>query len=144
MKSKRKNRIAKRFLGYLIAVFTTISLLGCIAAVPVAVHYYKSSKYFTATLQINEKADTIYQIIIREIQETPDVQIKERDDEKFHVEVTKGEQYGSFKVNSISKKVSNVIITVDAGEKEEDKLLAKKVVKRICDEIKAPCKTIED
>jgi hypothetical protein len=144
MRSKKKNKIALRFFGYLISVLTATSMLGCIAAIPIAVKYLKSSKHITATLQINEKADTIYQIIVRELQVTPNVLIKERDDAKFQVEATRGEQYGSFKVTSIGANKSHVIITVDAGEKEEDEQLAKNIVNRICEEVKAPCKTIEE
>lgn len=124
-----------RLLGVLFTFLTVTSFVACVAAVPVAVRYYKSSKFQTATVQVNAKAEDVYRTALRLIDEDPQIKLLKKDDKKFMVEAEKGELQGSIKTTSISEKQSQLVVTADAGEKEEDKKLALRIVTRICDKL---------
>jgi hypothetical protein len=132
-----------RLLGVLLTFLTVTSFLACVAAVPVAVRYYKSSKFQTATVQVNAKAEDVHRTALRLVDEDPEIKLLKKDDKKFMVEAEKGELHGTIKTTSISEKQSQLVVTADAGEKEEDKKLALRIVTRICDKLEVKYTVVE-
>ena len=113
-----------------------ISMLACVAAIPVIIHY-ESTKHYTATVQVNAKPQAVYQTAIRVIEGKPDVEIAKKDEAKLLVEADRGKKQSvSIHAASVDANKTQLIVTADAGEKQqEDKELALKVVKAICDEL---------
>lgn len=144
--SNRKSNVKTGpwFLGLLCVSLTVMSLMACVAAIPVAVHYYKSSKHFTAIVQVNAKAADVFQTALRIVGENPDIKLLKKDDEKLMVEAKKGELFASIKTTAISNNQTQLVATADAGEKEEDKKLALQVVTRICDELGVKYTVVEN
>ena len=132
---KSNVKLGLRFLGLLCVSVTLMSLMACVAAIPLAVHHYKSSKYSTAMVQVNAKAADVYQTALRIVEENPDIELLKKDDEKFMAEAKRGELFASIKAVPLSENRTELVATADAGEKEEDKKLALQVATRICDEL---------
>jgi len=136
---RNKRGSVLRLFGVLLTFLTLMSLVGCIAAVPVAIRYYKSTKFQTATAQVNAQAVDVYHTAIRMIQQRPDIRIVKQDDEKLMVEIERGEKYASIKTAPLDSGQTHLVVTADADveekDKEEDKELALKVVQLICDEL---------
>jgi hypothetical protein len=72
------------------------------------------------------------------------VKIETQDDEKLLVEVTKGELFASIHAESLEKGGTQLIVVADAGDKEEDKDLALRVVQQVCEAIGEECKLPEE
>jgi hypothetical protein len=109
--------------------------MACVAAIPVAVHYYKSSKYSTAMVQVKAKVADVYQTALRIVEEKPELKLLKKDDVKFMVEAKEGELHANVKAVAISDNQTQLVVTADAGKKEADKKLALQIVTNICDEL---------
>ena len=139
---KIKARFGLRVLGVFFIFLVVIYLLGCVAAIPVII-YYKSTKHFTATVQVDAKAEDVYQTALRIVEENPNVKLVKKDDEKLLVEAELEEKEGSIKAVPISANQCQLIATVDAGDKEADEEMALRIVKRICDELGVKYSVVE-
>ncbi|NIO15607.1 MAG: hypothetical protein GTN70_01165 [Deltaproteobacteria bacterium] len=131
-----------QLLGKLLLVLISVSMLGCVAAVPVIIKM-ASSKHYTATVQMKTGPEDVYRAVIAELEKKPDVKIETRDDEKFLVEATKGEIFASIHAEPL-KRGTQLIVTADAGGKDEDKDLALRIVKAVCDLVGEQCKAPEE
>ena len=129
-----KNGFGIRVFGIFFVLVVAAFLLSCVAAVPVII-YYQSTKHFTATVQVDAKAEDVYQTALRIVEEQPNVKLVKKDDEKLIVEAKLEEKEGSIKAVPISANKCQLIATADAGDKEADKEMALRIVKRICDEL---------
>ena len=129
-------------------------ILGCVAAIPIAVHYYKTHKNYVATAEVRKKADDLWLAIGRVADkredESSDKQFKilKRDDANRLLEATDGVQTASIKIISEGRSKSKLIITADSpeGKGEEldrEKELAAGIMKALCEEAKADCKLVE-
>ena len=136
MESNRIKKIKSglRMLGLFCIFVTVITQLACVAAIPIII-YAKSTKHHTATVQIDAKAKDVYDTALGLVEADPEIKLLKKDDEKLFVEVEKGKLHASIKATSVKEKQTQLIVTADAGEKEEDKELALRVVTRICDKL---------
>ncbi len=137
-----KRHFAPQLLGKLLLLLVSVSMVGCIAAVPVIIKM-AGSKHYTATVQMKTGAEEVYQAVIVELEKKPDVKIETRDDEKFLVEATKGEIFASIHAEPLNRG-TQLIVTADAGDKDEDKDLALRIVKAVCDLVGEQCKAPEE
>ena len=140
---KHEKGLVQRWLARLLIFLMAMSFLGCVAAIPVVI-YYEAEKHYTATVQVDAKAADVYNTAVRLIGEKPDVKIKKKDDAKFLVEIERGKQYASIKAVSHNGNKTQLVVTADASKKkEEDKELALRIVKDICDELGVKYKVVK-
>ena len=86
-----KAKCGAKLLGLTFVLLAMISMLACVAAIPVIV-YYESTKHYTATVQVNAKPQAVYQTAIRVIEGKPDVEIEKKDEAKLLVEADRGKK----------------------------------------------------
>jgi len=137
-----KRASVPRLLGSLLVLLAVMSMLACVAAVPDVVNY-KYTNHHTATVQVDAKADEVYHTALRLVEEDPDLKLLERDDEKLLVEAEKGELHASVAVAPLGDKQAQVVVTADAGDKEEDKELALRIITSLCDRLEVKYTVVE-
>ncbi len=129
-----KRGFVLRFLGVMLTLLTVISLLACVAAIPVMV-YKQTTKYHTATVKVNVKANEVYRMALFIIEKDPELKLLKKDDEKFVVEAEQGELNATAMATPLDNKQTQLIVTADAGKKESDKELALEIITDICDKL---------
>ncbi len=154
----RKKGLTKSILfwGLVVAGLLTIAMIGCIAAIPIAIVYFSGDKGYVATAQVPLPADEIYKTALKQAEEAKDrnVQIVDKNDAKRMVEVTDGVQKATFEAKEVDSK--NSVITVratvpekkDVEEAKEQKIKAEKelalqIVTNLCKAAKAECTVVK-
>jgi hypothetical protein len=157
MEVKMKNRTGKKF-GFIFKtlpffLLTAIFFWGCIAAIPIAVYYYKTDKNYVATATVRKSADDVWLAVLRlgeEAETERGVKILKKDATGRLLEATDGVQTAEVKVLDEGRRKSRIVITADVPsddkEKElvKEKELAARIMKNICEEAKAECKLVEE
>jgi hypothetical protein len=149
MVNGRNTGFTMKFLGYLMAVVTTLSFFACIAAIPIAIHYAKSKEGYVAEAEIPAPAEKVYRAAISLAEErAPAVKILKKDEEKRVIEVTDDIQKASLKAEPITPENTGVIIKADVPkvegkekeyEKEQEKELALRILKNLCTKLNVQC-----
>ena len=129
-----KRGFVLRCLGVMLTLLTVISLMACVAAIPVVV-YKQATKFHTATVEVNAKANDVYRTALLIIEEDPELKLLKKDDEKFVAEAEKGELNATIMATQLDDKKTQLIVTADAGKKETDKELALQIITNICDKL---------
>ena len=81
---------AQKLLGS-ITLGATLSAMGCILAVPVAIKYYQSTREYVATAEVGVDADAVYRAAIKEAEaRSSTIKITRRDDSGRLLEITDG------------------------------------------------------
>jgi hypothetical protein len=147
--NKKNSGVTIKFLGYLIAVVTTMSFLACIAAIPIAIKYAKGKEGYVAEAEIPAPAEKVYRTAITLAEErAPVVKILKKDDAKMMIEVTDDIQKASFKAEPINSEKTGVIIKADVPkvegkekeyEKEQEKELALRILNKLCTKLNVQC-----
>jgi hypothetical protein len=106
--------------------------------------YHQATKHHTATVQVNAKAEDVYRTALSLVEEDPEIKLLKKDDDKFMAEAEKGELSASIKAAPIGDNQTQLVVTADAGKKEEDKKLALRVVTRICDRLGVKYTVVEE
>ena len=137
----------------LISILSVAVVVGCVAAVPVAVHYSSSDDKYVATADVDKNADELWQAVVRAAEKRQEasageMKILKKDDPTRRLEATDGVQTASVEVTPVGEKKSKVIVTADAPDEEgqeidEEKELAARIMKALCDEAKANCELVE-
>lgn len=134
-----------RYIGLLMVSVMVLSVLGCIAAIPVAVMYMKDDKQAVAKAEMPVPAGKVYATAVS-MAEEKDVKILKKEDEKLYLEVTDGVQTASFKAESAGDQKTSIIVTssvTSEGTKEEKKAqeqeLALRIVNRVCERLAVQC-----
>ena len=152
--SRSRIRLGLRSVSLLAVSLTAASLLACIAAIPVAVHYFQTPDGYVAEAETNKSADEVWTAIVR-IAERRQAEgrgeILEKDDEDRQIEVTDGVQTATAKVIPLEKGRARLTIIADIPEGEEgedverqkEQELAARIMKNLCKEAKARCKVVE-
>jgi hypothetical protein len=109
-------------------------LMACPVVIPIVV-YKKATKFHTATLEVNVKANDVYRAALLIIEEDPELKLLKKDDEKFLAEAEKGELNATIMATQLDDKKTQLIVTADAGKKETDKELALQIITNICDKL---------
>jgi hypothetical protein len=152
-----KNKAGKKFrfifktLPFLL--LTTILFWGCIAAIPIAIHYYQTDKHYVATATVRKNADDVWLAVLRlgEKAETErGIKILKKDATKRLIKATDGVQTAEIKVLDEGRRKSKIIIMADVPQDDKEteltkeKELAARIMKGICEEAKAKCKLVEE
>ena len=141
----KKVKVIFRSVGMLVASAMVLSILGCIAAIPVAVKYYKEQNQTVAKAEMAVPAEKVYATAVSMAEER-DLKVLKKEDEKLYLEVTDGKQTASFKAEATDK--GNTVMTIMASlsseetkeqKKEEEKELALRIVNRICERLEVEC-----
>ena len=149
--SKSNLRFGLRSVGLPVVCLAAMSLLACIALIPIAVHYFKTEKNYVAEADARKGADEIWTAIVQlgEKAETDGRgEILERNDTERLLKITNRVQTAEVKVISLGKRKSRVTImaSVPKGEDSEierAKELSMSMMKGLCEEAKADCKLKE-
>ena len=137
----------------LISIFAVTIVVGCVAAVPVAVHYSSTDDNYVATAEVGKNADELWLAVVRaaekrEEESEGEMKILKKDSTARLLEATDGNQTASVKVIPIDQQKSKVSVTADTPEDkgkeiDRDKELAARIMKSLCEEAKADCKLVE-
>lgn len=137
----------------LISIISVAIIVGCVAAIPIAVHYSSTADKHVATAEVNKNADEIWLALVRaaekhEGESEGEMKILKKDSSARRLEATDGLQTASIEVIPIGEKKSKIIITADTPEDkgkeiEKDKELAARIMKALCEEAKAKCELVE-
>ncbi len=154
----RKKGLTKsiRFLGLGVAGLFTITIIGCIAAIPVAIVYFSGDKGYEATAQVPLPVDEIYQIALKQAEEAKDrnVEIVDKNDAKHIFVVTDGIQKGTFQAKEVDSKNSVITVRATVPKKKdvedakkqkikEEKELALRAVTNLCKAAKVECTVVK-
>ena len=151
-KSNRLDNLKTR-LATVVLVLPLVSMLGCVAAVPVAVYYMATERAFTMTMEVNAPAqeafDAFYKISTEGVIVKSPLEIIQHNKEELFFEGTKvgekGEElWAAWKVTPISRKKSNVILSAwfEDWPMEEVKQAVRNNVRRVCDLLGYKCKVV--
>ena len=136
-----------------ISIMSVILFLGCVAAIPVAVYYYKTHKHYVAHAEVRKNADDLWLAVLglaerRAAEAEGKIEILKKNNTERLLEVTDGVQTASVKIIPDGRRKSKLVITADVphGEEKEldkEKELAARIMKTLCEEAKAECKLVE-
>lgn len=150
--AKSSIRFGLRSVGLLVVFLAAMSLLACVAAIPVAVYYFQTDKNYVAQADASSSADEIWAAIVRrgkQAEADGRAKIIDSNDTKRTMEITDGVQTANLKVLPLEENKSRVTIVAslpkgEEGEKEREKELALSMMKGLCEEAKAGCKLIKE
>ncbi|MGH7833038.1 MAG: hypothetical protein ACREQK_05295 [Candidatus Binatia bacterium] len=126
------------YLPGLMLVMVVLSAFGCLLAVPVAVHYYQSTREYVATAEVAEDAQTVYRTAVKEAQaRASTIRIVRRDDSGRLLEITDGVPTASIKAVSLSGERTEIVVVADGskGGKEKEQELALRIIRILADSL---------
>ena len=147
--------IGVRVVGWVVVILTLMSLMACFAAIPPLVHYYKTKDAYVGTVALDMKAEQAYSEIHNLAEEhVREGKIKITNDARqiLFLEITDGVQNAGIKVNTLTDRQCNMVITADIPaskaeskelEKEREKELAARIMRTICQELNQNCQLVE-
>ena len=139
-----QGRVVRR-LTWLATCVLLMSAAGCItAAVTATVVYVASTMQYTATVEVKAKPADVYAAMLRVLKRRPDVEIVQRDDAKYLLEIRKDKNKAMAQVTTGQGGLTLLKVTAQEGETEashED--LALRIVTQVCKELKVQYRVIE-
>jgi len=130
-----KDKVFKRGIGLLVVCSMAFMIVGCIAAIPVAVMYYEEKQKYVATAEIPASAQKVYAAAVS-LAEEKGLKIEKQDDENRLIKVTDGRQTASLSAKPLGVDKTEVAVVADIPEakerKEEQEELALRVIDRVC------------
>ncbi|MEW6586224.1 MAG: hypothetical protein AB1442_11520 [Nitrospirota bacterium] len=137
------NRFGVKHLWMAATLFAVLSMAACVAAIPVAIKYYKDAKFYAVRAEMPVSADKVYNTALNMAEQRTDVKILKKDDKALFLEVTDGIQVASLKAEPVSGEKTDVTIKADVPEgKEKEKELALRIINNICNKLEVKC-TVE-
>ena len=137
----------------LTSILSVAIVVGCVAAIPIAVHYSSTDDKYVAVAEVRKDADELWLAVVRaaekrEGESEGEMKILKKDSTARRLEATDGLQTASIEVIPTGEKKSKVTITADTpGDKgkeiDKDKELAARIMKAFCEEAKAKCELVE-
>jgi hypothetical protein len=105
--------------------------------------YTAGATQHTAAVEMPVEAATVFEAVIRVIEETPDVEVVNRNDKAFLIEVVQGERRVTGQVTKLGSGTSLLYIWADAGSSgETGRELAISAVEIVCDELDVEYKLV--
>lgn len=98
------------------ALIVVSSLLSACLQVAGHVAYMKSKKQHTATVHFQKSPDTVYNALLRIAEKEPGLEIISKSDDEMIVEAKKGDRYFFAQVFPAEGGLSQLVLSVDAGE----------------------------
>ena len=149
MKPNLRQNLTVFFSFFLAAAFFS----GCIAAIPLIVHYAKGENGYVATAEVNKSADELWQSVTqladKRVAEGR-IKIEEKEDSDRMMKITDGIQTAEIKVDPQEGGGSTIIVRADVPREKEQEVeekkeeeLALRIMKQLCEEAKADCKIVE-
>jgi hypothetical protein len=122
---------------------------GC-AALPVGsvtnaatVVYTAGATQHTAAVEMPVEAATVFEAVIRVIEESPNIEVVNRNDKAFLIEVVQGERRVTGQVTKLGSGTSLLYIWADAGSSgQTGRELAIASVETVCDELDVEYKLV--
>jgi hypothetical protein len=158
VKFKDMNSIKRRLIPVILLLLSVACLTGLNTAVShaqtsFAIDYLASTRSHTATMQVNDKAEVVWQKVVNLAKKrNPNLKIKEENKKKLKFEATKktknGETlWGSVKVRPLSDTSSRLIFTATMGggkplEKEMEAFVQDTLL-QYCNEMGMKCNVVE-
>ena len=137
----------------LISILFAAIVIGCVAAIPIAVHYSSDDDKHVASAEVGKDADELWLAVVRAAEKREGesegaMKILKKDSTDRRLEATDGIQTASIEVIPVGEQKSKVIITADTPEDkgkeiDKDKELAARIMKALCEEAQANCELIE-
>ncbi len=137
-----------------LSILSVIFFLGCVAAIPIVVHYYNTDDNYIATAEVRKNADDLWLAVLRLAEKRAEegegkIKILKRNDTERLLEATDGIQTASVKIIPDGRRKSKIIVTADTPkghekELEKEQELAAQIMKNLCEEAKAECKLVEE
>ena len=135
----------KWFVGSGIAGLLAIALMGCVAVIPIAIHYYKTSSEYVATAEVTKPAENVYAVVVKEAEGAGSgMKIVKRDDSHRLIEISDGTQSASIKVIEEEGRETQIVVTATLVEREKQKELALGVLLFLCNKYGEQCKVMEE
>jgi hypothetical protein len=153
--TRSKDGIGLRLVGLSVAFMTVLSLMACFAIIPPAVNYYKTRDAYVATVTLNVEAEKVYDAVVTVAEEKArdgKIEITNKAPQILYLEATDGVQTASIKVNKVSKKKTNVVITADIPDQEgvadelarnRERELAVRAMRSMCQALNQSCELVE-
>jgi len=134
---KRIPKISKA-VSTLLVTAMALSILGCVAAIPIAVKYYKDEQKYHATAEISALPDKVYAAAVS-LAEEKELKITKQDAEKRIIEVTDGKQTALLSAKPLGDDKTEVAVVADIPDakerKEDQKELALRVIDKVCERL---------
>ena len=131
-----------KFAVIVLVCFVSVAS-GCVGfwTVVCTAVYMKSRKHHTVTVQLKSEPVKIYAAMLRATEKNK-VEVKKADESKFLIEGVKGNRFASVYVETLGKGISQLIVTVDAGEENKpEEEIAFEIVKNVCTEVGEKCES---
>ncbi len=159
IKLKDMNSLKERLLVVTFALLFVVCTIVFSAAVslaiqPLSIHFLATSRSYTATMQVNDKAEVVWQSVVNVAKKRNpnNLEIKKENKKDLNFEATKitksGEKlWGSVKVRPLSETSSRLIFTATMGggkplEKEMKDLVLETLL-QFCDEKGLTCNIVK-
>ncbi len=144
----RRSELEKR-LFLPVILFAAISVLSCVAAIPVAIKYARTASQTTAEAEMPVPAEKVYRTAVS-MAEEKNLRILKKDDDKRYIEVTDGVQTGSLKAVPTAGDKTDVTVTATVPSeeprekrKEHEKELTLRIIDRICERLEVKCTIVK-
>jgi hypothetical protein len=105
----------KGFRGFVLPcmMIFTLTLFGCIVAVPLIIQATRGSTTSTATVLINRDAATVYAEAVKTVKQRGYTQIITQDNAKYFLEGTRKGKNATLQVIPVGSDQSRIIITIE-------------------------------
>ena len=135
-----RNRPSNSIMRSAWVILLSLSLFGCVAAVPLVIIAVQDANKSTATLTVNRDAATLYADAVKSIKARGVTKITEEDPANYYVEGTRKGKNVSLKVEAVGRNQSRMVITI---EDDKDKTALNDVIaaaKEVCSDLGMQCR----
>lgn len=142
----------KKSLVFPAILVTALFITSCVAAIPVAVKYVKSSSQTKAKAEIPLPAAKVYRTAV-DLAKRKGLRIVKREDEKLYLEITDGVQTASLSAVAAGNDKTEITVVAtlpfqEGEEKEQreekEKELTLRVVDRLCERLAVRCTLVTE
>jgi len=147
--SKKHIRITSRPLSLLLVTAIILTMMSCIAAIPIVINHMKSQEGYVAKAEMPVVAGKVYRTAVIMAEER-NLQVLKKEDDEFYLQVTDGVQIASLKAESRNWK-TDITVTADLPKEEEkekekakEKELALRIIDQLCARLNKKCTVKEE
>ena len=118
---------------------------GCVTAAAVGVIYLVSTAGGqTATVEVEASPPKVYAAMLKIVEADPSIHLKEKDDEKMTVSVSRAKETASGSVRRMENGHTRLVVKAKSpGGREASVDLAQRAATRVCEELGVPYKLVE-
>ncbi len=134
-----RNRLSDSIVRSAWAIVFSLTLFGCVAALPLIINSSKGDDKSTATLTVNRDAATFYADVVKSIKARGVAEITKEDPANYIVEGTRKGKNASLKVEAVGPDQSRMVITIEDDNEEAALDEAVASAKEICSDLGLEC-----